>query len=206
MTVSIPVSTCPSCGAVANPRWVECLACDAPLVGSPRPKASAENFLTSKARTDSKGKGSSPSADRNTPPQDWAVAASNLQAMNCPATESEERWQQVQSDAARLLDWVPAFEAFGWTVENVFGRDDFDRQSLAWKVRGERIELVGKVAAVLRGADESTAYAYRRDSEPVSPSSPEPDRPAAKTWDSETVALIEWFLYQTAMSKTHRSL
>ena len=77
-------------------------------------------------------------------------------------TVSEERWQQVRSDAARLLDWVPALEAFGWTAENVFGRDDSDHQSLVRKVKGQRISHVGEVAAVLRGTNGTTTWIYRR--------------------------------------------
>ena len=70
----------------------------------------------------------------------------------------------MRADTARLLDWVPMLVATGWTTQGTFGRDDVDRQSLAWKVAGQRIESIGTVAAVLRGADGSTTWVYRRDS------------------------------------------
>ena len=185
MTVSIPVSTCPSCGAVANPRWVECLACDAPLSGPSRPKASEGNSPTSKGGADPKLRGNP--AHRNSLPQDWTAATTHLLQLDCPTTESGERWQQVRSDAGRLLDWVPLLMAAGWTTQGTFGRDDLDRQSLAWKVRGQRIESIGKVAAVLRGADASTSYVYRRDSDADGLVSADGSSPESKSTYSRNV-------------------
>ena len=94
-------------------------------------------------------------------PQEWAAAAVQLQAMERPATVSDERWQQFRADAARLLDWAPMLVAMEWTTQDVFGRDDIDRQSLAWKMQGQRIGPIGRVAAVLRGADGATTWVYR---------------------------------------------
>ena len=96
------------------------------------------------------------------PPVEWAAAVARLQQLERPATVSEARWQQVRSDAPRLLDWAPMLAAMDWTTEDVFGRDDLDRQSLAWKVKGQRIGPITKIAAVLRGTDGSTTWVYRR--------------------------------------------
>lgn len=96
------------------------------------------------------------------PPAGWATAAAKLQQMKCPPTVSEDRWQQVRSDAARLLDWAGVLGDMGWSVEDVFGRDDLDRKSLAWLVCGQRIGPITKVATVLRGTDGSTTWVYRR--------------------------------------------
>lgn len=54
-------------------------------------------------------------------PQEWAAAAAHLQQLECPATESEERWQMFRADGARLLDWAPMLDAMGWTPQDVFG-------------------------------------------------------------------------------------
>lgn len=89
-------------------------------------------------------------------------AAAQLQQMKCPAYVEADRWRQVLADADRLLDWVPMLDAMGWTVEDTFGRDDLDRQSLAWKVQGQRIGPVTRTAVTLRGDDGSTTWVYRR--------------------------------------------
>lgn len=94
--------------------------------------------------------------------REWAAAAAQLQQLDCPATVSEERWQQVRADAERLLDWAPMLVAMEWTTQDVFGRDDIDRQSLAWKMQGQRIGPVTTLAVTLRGADGSTTWVYRR--------------------------------------------
>jgi len=116
-------------------------------------------------------------ADRTSPdtttapvaPQEWTAAAAHLQQLDCPATVSEERWQQVVADAARLLDdlgegwsWAKELAALGWLPQDVFGRDDLDHQSVAWRVKGQRIWFVDSVAVTLRGADGSTTWVYRR--------------------------------------------
>ena len=95
-------------------------------------------------------------------PQEWAAAVARLQQMERPAHVSEDRWRQVLADATRLLDWVPMLASLAWTVADVFGRDDLDRQSLAWKVQGQRIGPVTSIATTLRGADGSTTWIYRR--------------------------------------------
>ncbi len=99
------------------------------------------------------------------PPAEWTAAVVRLQQLERPATVSEARWQQVRSDAARLLEWAPMLAAMDWTTEDVFGRDDLDRQSLAWRVRGQTIWTVvseNSDAVVLRGADGRQTFIYRR--------------------------------------------
>ena len=101
------------------------------------------------------------------PPSEWAAAVARLQALDRPATTSEARWQQVLADATRLLDWVPMLASLDWTPEDVFGRDDLDYQSLAWKVKGRRIGPATSIAIVLRAADEAVTHIFRRDSNPT---------------------------------------
>ena len=155
MTVSIPVSTCPSCGAVANPRWTECLACAAPLSGpaqstpSQRPGTAPETAPT-------------PSPGQTPPPNSWTAAAARLRRINRPTQVSPKRWQQVITDADRLLGWAPMLVAMDWTAEDVFGRDDLDRKSLAWLVCGQRIGPATSIAIVLRAANGALTHIYRR--------------------------------------------
>ena len=101
-------------------------------------------------------------ADSPAPSKKWAAAAARLRRMNRPATVGEDRWQQVRSDATRLLDWASMLVAMDWTVEDVYGRDEIDRQSLAWKVKGQRIGPTTSTAVTLRGTDGSTTWVYRR--------------------------------------------
>ena len=96
------------------------------------------------------------------PPSEWAAAVAQLQRMNCPTHVTEERWQQVRSDAARLLDWAGVLEDMGWTPQDTFGRDELDRKSLAWLVQGQRIGPVTKIAAVLLGTGGLLSFVYRR--------------------------------------------
>ena len=154
MTVSIPVSTCPSCGAIANPRWVECLACAAPLSGA--------QSTPSQGPGTPPGTPAAPSPNQTPLPESWTAAAARLQQIHRPAATSEARWRQVLADADRLLDWVPMLASLDWTPEDVYGRDGLDRQSLAWLVKGQRIGPVTSIATVLRGTDGSTTWVYRR--------------------------------------------
>lgn len=95
-------------------------------------------------------------------PRAWGKAFAALRASSCPSHITPDRWEQILSDADRLLDWVPILEAMGWVCADVYGRDDLDRKSLAWLVCGQRIGPVTSVAVTLRGADGSTSHVYRR--------------------------------------------
>ena len=120
------------------------------------------------------GTRAAPSPDQPPLPESWTAAAVRLQQMKCPATVSEERWQQVVADAARLLDdlgegwsWAKELAALGWLPQDVFGRDDLDHQSVAWRMKGQEIRFVGSVAITLRNADGSVTHIFRRDSNPT---------------------------------------
>ena len=102
-------------------------------------------------------------------PESWVAAAARLRDMDRPAHVDLGRWQQILGDTQRLLDdlgdgwsWAKELAALGWDVEDVFGRDDLDRKSLAWLVSGQRIGPVTSVAVTLRGPDGSTSHVYRR--------------------------------------------
>ena len=100
------------------------------------------------------------------PPAEWTAAVARLQQMDCPAHVAPERWQQVLTDANRLLvDWAQTLLATGWLIEDVFGRDPADLQSVAWRVRGQTIWPVvseNSNAVVLRGADGRQTFIYQR--------------------------------------------
>ena len=95
-------------------------------------------------------------------PINWTRAFAALRTSSRPSHVAPGRWQQIIADADHLLDWARALEDMGWTAGDVFGRDDIDHQSLAWKVKGQRIGPVTSTAIVLRGADGSTTWVYRR--------------------------------------------
>ena len=119
----------------------------------PASVASSDPFKTETQPADAVG----------SPAKAWAAAAAQLQHMDRPAQVSPKRWQQVIADADRLLMWVPMLEAMDWTVEDVFGRDAADTQSVAWRVEGQRIGPVTSIAIVLRAGDGAVTHIYRRN-------------------------------------------
>ena len=95
-------------------------------------------------------------------PSNLVKAFAALRTSPCPALVSPDRWKQVLSDADRLLHWADVLVDMGWTLPEVLGRDHIDHLSLVWKVKGQRIDSVGKIATVLRGNDGSTTWVFRR--------------------------------------------
>ncbi len=89
--------------------------------------------------------------------------------MDRPAHVDLGRWQQILGDMQRLLDdlgegwsWAKELAALRWTPQDVFGRDPNDFQSVVWRVQGQRIGPVTKIAAVLRGTGGLLSFVYRR--------------------------------------------
>ena len=165
------------------------------------------------------GTPTAPSPNQTPLPDSWTAAAARLRDMDRSAHVDLGRWQQILGDTQRLLDdlgegwtWAKELAALGWSLEDLFGRDDLDHQSVAWLVQGRRIGPVTKIAIVLRGTDDSITWVYRRDSADSSDHadspSPETSRPTpetpgvrtaktAKRWDPGTATLIKWFLDTT---------
>ena len=115
-----------------------------------------------------------PSPSQTPLPEIWTAAAAKLQQMECPAHVDPGRWQQVLGDTQRLLDdlgdgwsWAKELAALNWTPQDVFGRDDLDHQSVAWRVKGQEIRFVGSVAITLRNADGSMTRIFRREDNPT---------------------------------------
>ena len=70
-------------------------------------------------------------------PRSWAEALARLCTAPPPADMAPERWQEIASDAARLLDqWLPGIRRADWTPADIRG--------LLPLLRGREVVAVGR--------------------------------------------------------------
>ena len=95
-------------------------------------------------------------------PEEWKAAVAKLRQMERPAHIAPDRWREVLADADRLLGWWQTLLPLEWSVEDLFGRETTDHQSVVWRVRGRKIGPAGSIAITLHGSAGETEWVFRR--------------------------------------------